>query len=135
MNVRSKLKTDCTIYNMTSASLTSTNPADFDRYGNPKKTETSTATKALIMPQTIPAVSPEIETGGDVTHASFIGYFAPDAVIYGDSRVEWTDHFNVSHKAQVYGEPKRLEDAHARAVLISCELKETISRGYQIETS
>lgn len=128
MNISSKLRTTVTITIRTPASLASTDPSDFDRYGNPIDTDTTVSEQALILPNTLPSVSPEIEKDEDIIHASFQAFFAPTSVLTGTCKVSWTDHFNVSHEAEVVGEPQRIEDTHARPVVIMANLKESMLR-------
>lgn len=126
MNVVSKLKTACTIYNKVYAKRDPNDfPEDYDRYGDPVSTEVEVQTHGLFLPQTLPSIQPEIEVKEDIIHATFLAFFAQNVEVYGDSRIAWTDHFGISHDAQVYGVPARIEDTHARPVVIQCTLKET----------
>lgn len=128
MNIRSKLKTEVTIFNRYKADVESEDPDDFDRYGNPVVTEEELEAMAFVKPITEPAVSPEIEGDKDIIHSSFMALFAPDTDIQNTSKVEWTDHFGIFHSGEVFGEPLRIEDTHARPVVIQVHIKESLVR-------
>lgn len=122
MNVKSKLRTTCTIINRSPSS----NPLDVDEYGNRDLIETQVQTRMFVRPIALSGDNPEVIDNADIMNSAFDVIMAPDEVIHGLDTVIWTDAFGVDHSAEVFGEPKRYEDLHGRPVYVGCVLKESI---------
>lgn len=122
MNVKSKLRTTCTIISRSPSS----NPLDVDPYGNRLLIETQVQTRMFVRPIALSGDNPEVIDNADIMNSAFDVIMAPDEDIHGLDTVLWQDSFGVDHSGEVFGEPKRYEDLHGRPVYVGCILKESI---------